>query len=633
MRLLKVYPIQRGIPKDALSYFTGEKIEAGAVISVPLRNKTTAAVVTSVEEVAEAKTEIRKSDFTLRKIAPKAPKYLLYSSYIRAIVRASEYYAATPGALLAQTIPRTLFIDPTKLATPKPIRTTPGVQETTSEKLVFQGDNIERLEHHKNLVREEFASRKSVFILVPTIQDGERLYAFLSRGIPQFTYLLHSGLSEREARTRWNKAVTDPHPIVIIGTGSFLSLPRYDLGTIIVERENSSAYKSIYRPFADMRVIAERLAEEMHVRLIFADSPLSVSSMYRVGENDLDLRSASRSRSISVADTFLIDMREEKPKHKSEKFVVLGKQLLQEMAKSLAAHENIFLFTARRGLSPITVCEDCGNAVLCDITKTPVILHKGPKGNVFVCHSCGAMRPADERCRTCGSWKLQTLGIGSELVEEIVREIFPDAPIFVIDKDKTKTHREAVKVAEKFANSRGAILLGTEMALSYLPESVPTIGIVSIDSLLSLPEWNAYERVFGILIRLRSTAGNKLIVQSRKTESEVLDHALKGALNDFYRSEIDMRKQFGYPPFSTFIKITVSGSAAVVEEEMKEIERVFAPFGLSGRSHLMHTGKNIYMMHAFLRIDRSEWPKNDIVALLKTLPPDITVTVDPESIL
>lgn len=632
MRLIKVYPIQRGISKDALSYFTAEKIEPGAVLSVPLRNKNVPAIAISAEDVSDAKTEIRKSDFALRKITAKSPRYLLYPAFISAITRASEYYATAPGALLAQTIPTALFADPSKL-TPPPKHHFGSSKETTSEKLVFQGDNAERLEHHKNLVREEFASKRSVLILVPTIRDGERLHEFLSRGIPDFAYLLHSGVPEKELRTRYNSAVSNPHPVVIIGTGSFLSLPRFDLGTIIVERENSSAYKSISRPFADMRVIAERLSEEMHVRLILADSPLSIQSMYRVRENELDERSSSRTRSSGDADVSLTDMREEKPKTKKDKFIALSEKLLTKMHRTLQAGENVFLFTARRGLSPITVCEDCGNPVLCDITKTPVILHKGPKGNVFVCHSCGAMRPADERCRNCGSWKLQTLGIGTEMIEALLREFFPDTQLFQIDRDTTKSHKEATKVAEQFRKARGAILLGTEMAIAYLPDSVPLIGIVSIDSLLSLPEWNAYERVFGILIRLRSAARNTLIVQSRKTESDVLEHALRGTINDFYKSEIVMRKQFGYPPFATFIKITVSGTHASVSDEMEEVERMFAPYGLSGRSHLMHTGKNIYMMHAFLRVDRTDWPKTEIVALLKTLPPHITVTVDPESIL
>jgi primosomal protein N' (replication factor Y) len=549
-------------------------------------------------------------------------------------LRSAEYNAASPGAIITATIHSVLFKEPAKLTELQHVPTSSGnSHDLTSEKLVFQGAASERMEHHKNLVREEFARKRSVFILVPTIRDAERFDAFLSRGIPDFVYTLTTNFPEKEMRRRWNAAVSSKHPLVLIATGSFLSIPRSDLGTIVVERENTTAYKSLVRPFVDMRLVAERLAEELRIRFILADLPLRVESVYRFRESELDERAPLRVRAIGLGANQLVDMRELKSTDKRRKFVVLSDELLSAVSETLSENQNVFLLTTRRGLSPMTVCEDCGNAVLCDITKTPVILHKGPKGNVFVCHSCGAIRAADERCRFCGSWKLQSLGIGSEMVEELVKETYPDTEIISIDKDHTPNHKEALRAAAKFEVASGAILLGTEMALAYLPETVPVIGIVSIDSLLSLPEWNAYERVFAIIMRLRSVASKKLIIQSRKTEAEVLGYALGGNTNDFFKSEIDGRKEFGYPPFTTFIKITSEGTAAQVNESMKEVERMFAPFGWSGRSHLMHIGKSAYAMHGFLRIERKEWPKAEIVALLQTLPPSITVNVDPDSIL
>lgn len=632
MRLLHVYPISRGIAKDELTYFTSIEAAPGSIVSVPLRSKTIPALIISSEDVSDARAELRQSDFALRKIAARSARALFFPAYVDAILKASEYYAAAPGALFAATIPSTLFKEPLKLSLPEKIleSKTGGV---IGEKLIFQGGPTERLEHHKNLVREEFARNRSVFILVPTVRDLERLNVFLSRGIPDFVFALHGSLPEKEMRARWNKAVTLDHPVVIIGTGSFLSIPRSDIGTIIVERESAGSYKAMARPFADMRVVAERMAEALHARFILADLPLRVESVHRFRAGDFDERAPIRTRAVATAEATLVDMREEKSPDKKEKFVVLSQTLVTGIKETLAAKENVFLFTVRRGMSPLTVCEDCGNTVLCDVTKTPVTLHKGPKGNVFVCHSCGAIRPGDERCRFCNSWRLQSLGIGSQFVEELVRKTFPDTELFAIDRDRTKTHREAAKVSEKFAAAKGAILLGTEMALPYLPDAVPLAGIVSIDSLLSLPEWNAFERVFGIITRLRSAASKKLILQSRKTEADVLEFALRGNTSDFYKGELEARKQFGYPPFTMFIKITCEGTAAKASSDMKDVENAFEPYGFSGRSHLMHTGKGRYVVHGFLRIQKKEWPNPEIVSLLRSLPPHITVTVDPDSIL
>lgn len=632
MRIVHVYPIAKGVQKESLTYFSAIETPNGSVVSVPLRSKTTPAVVIKTEDVSEVKTALRGSEFPLKKIASKSARTLLFPSYITAILRASEYYATTPGALFRATMPTALFGEVAKLAEPKE-RFRENTSDVAPEKLVFQGTTEERYDHHKNLVREEFARKRSVLIVVPTVHSAETLGAFLAKGIPEYTIQLNGTLSTKELRTRWNKAVTLSHPVVIIMTSTFLSLPRGDIGTIVIEREGASAYKSLSRPFADARIIVEYLAEALHARLIVADVPLRVESVYRVKSGEFEERAPIRAHVRSTGASILIDMREVKSPDPKERFALISTALHDAITETLEAHENVFLFTARRGMAPLTVCDDCGNTVLCDITKTPVVLHKGPKGNVFVCHSCGAIRPADERCRFCNSWKLQTLGVGSELVEEWIRTHYGDTPLYILDKDRAKTHKEALRIGTAFSKARGAILIGTELAIPYLPKALSLSGIVSMDSLLSIPEWNAFERAFSILTRVRSSTTGRFMVQSRKPESEVLDFAIRGNANDFYKSELAMRKQFGYPPFTTFIKITCEGTSSVATEDMREVERMFAPFGFSGRSHLMHMGKGRYTIHGFLRIPRGEWPNTAITALLRTLPPHITVIIDPESIL
>jgi hypothetical protein len=44
---------------------------------------------------------------------------------------------------------------------------------------------------------------------------------------------------------------------------------------------------------------------------------------------------------------------------------------------------------------------------------------------------------AEEYCKVCGSWKLGTIGIGIDLVEEKIRDKFPDISLFRIDSDTT----------------------------------------------------------------------------------------------------------------------------------------------------------------------------------------------------
>lgn len=319
-------------------------------------------------------------------------------------------------------------------------------------------------------------------IVVPSIQEAERLYGELSRGISPYTFCLHGGMAKGTLLKSWKAVLAERHPVLIISTGSFLALPRSDIGTIVVERENSPLFKAQSRPFLDVRIFAETYAEELNARFILSDFPLSVSAIKRFQDKEYEECLPFKMRLPAGMSTTVVDMRD-----KEKKFSALGGEIRFLLEEARQENQHVFLFASRRGLSPITVCQDCGNTVVCDLTGAPVVLHKGTKENVFVCHASGTVRSAQERCRFCGSWKLQALGIGIELVEEEVRAAFPDLPCFVIEKDKAPSHKKAKEIAAAFYASSSGVLIGTEMALPYLTEQVQASAITSIDSFCLSP--------------------------------------------------------------------------------------------------------------------------------------------------
>lgn len=125
----------------------------------------------------------------------------------------------------------------------------------------------------------------------------------------------------------------------------------------------------------------------------------------------------------------------------------------------------------------------------------------------------------------------------------------------------------------------------------------------------------------------------KMIIQTRKPEQEILSLAASGNVNDFYKKEMTDRKQFGYPPYATLIKCTMQGTESALEKILEEIKNTITPFEFSGVSHHMHLGYGKYQLHAFLRLETKEWPQEELVEKLRSLPPSVAVTVDPQSIL
>jgi len=555
---------------------------------------------------------------------------LLLPEFVSATRITADYFATTTGAILHSTVPSAIWNDIGKAKT----SSAKGAvkKELTSRRMILQSEINDRFGSYKSLVREEFAKKSSVFLLVPTIQDAEKAKGFLQKGVENYTFVLHSKLSKKEILTRWKNALKSEHPVLIIATGSFLSIPRLDLSTIIIERENSRSYKQFNRPFMDMRILAENLAKERKIRIIFGDLPLSIDTMWRYKENELDELSPPRLRTLREASQTLVDMKDKKHQ-KAGKFEAVSNELKALVSNTIETNKNMFVFTARRGLAPSTTCRDCGSPVLCHECEAPIVLHGTSKGNRFICHACGASRSADERCKGCASWKLQTLGIGVQLVEKILKEEFPKAEIFVIDKDTASTHKRASALIDKFYATKGAVLIGTEMALSYLDKPIENSAIATMDSLFSLPEWRMSEKILSLLLKIKENTENEMLIQTRKPEQKIFDFIQKGNLVDFYKDEIKKRKQFGYPPFSIFIKVSVVGTPDRVSKEMEYLKKLLNKYDIQIYPSSIKVARGKFAMHGLLRVLRKDWPNEEIVEILRSLPPHFSIDVDPESLL
>jgi primosomal protein N' (replication factor Y) len=379
-------------------------------------------------------------------------------------------------------------------------------------------------------------------------------------------------------------------------------------------------------------VLAYELAAQIGGQIYLADLPLRIESIYKREQQEYEEIVTGHHRMHFPTKAELINMQGIATSQKKP-FRVLDRTLLDKIRDVGLHGGRAFLYVARRGLSPITLCRDCGTTVTCNECGVSVVLHKGNKENYFLCHSCGALRHARERCKKCRSWRLEALGIGTELVEKELHRILPKRDVMVLSSDTTKSHKSAQKMISTFYDTPKSILIGTEMALPYLSKHVPVVGIVSLDSLLSLASWNIYERIAATLTRLREIAGEELIVQTRKPEVKILQTVLSGNFSGFYRSELKARQQLGYPPYTVIIKISITGTQEEIQEKMDEAVLLMQPYELVKFSRSLKAPHGKYLLHGFIRVRREEWPLEDLLQKLRALPPSYTISVDPDSIL
>ena len=618
--------------KEDLHYFTSEDIPLGAIVSVPVRSKTISALVLEVTDVSDEKTAIKSYPYAIKKIDSIKSKDFLLPEFMELAHELKNYYVGTLGSTISQLVPDYILDKSGSLAVKKK-----EAKDRTERKpsrwegpLALQGTDEERLSFYKSRIREGFARRMSVFLCLPTIRDIERFVEQLERGISEYTIPLHGKLSKKELLANWKQAQESKHPVLIVGTGQYLSIPREDIGTILVDKESSPAYKTLSRPYIDYRHVAERYAQKKNAMFVVGDVVLRTETVYKKEAGKCHPSSKINYHVLSRARTHVVDMKEYKDK---KPFVVLSNEAKEEIQKTLEKQGNVFVFSHRKGLSTSTVCDDCGTTQLCQECHSPLVLYKKEDETVYACHKCSAYYASDRLCSSCGGWRLTALGIGINKVEDALKKQFPKTKIFIIDSDTITSHKKGKEIVEKFLKTPGSICLGTEMAFFYLHQPVDTAIVASIDSFFSLPDFRVKERALNILMRVKTLAKNHLYLQTRNNQWPLFEYVRSGNLVNFYRDEIEERNTLKYPPISTLIKVTLLGEYEVILQTLKELRRHVRPAHAHAYPAFTKKVRGKDQAHLLIKLKKEEWPNEVLLKKLKSLPPEFRVMVDPGDLL
>jgi primosomal protein N' (replication factor Y) len=475
-----------------------------------------------------------------------------------------------------------------------------------SEKLLFQAPMEDRISLYKTLIRESFAKKKSIFFIFPNEKDILNFQELLSKGIEDFLIPIHGNLSIKNQFENVKKIITNPHPILVLGTAPYLAIPRSDFGIIILEHESSNTYKMIPEPHFDLKIFAEIYASKINAKFILADSLLSYET---IAKEELDNFGEIYPLSFKINFKGKIEI----PK-KEIGFKILEDTSLEEIEKTLTKKENIFIFSLRKGLATLTICRDCNEEVLCRECRAPLVLYlsRDGKKRMFSCNRCKKEMNPETVCENCGGWNLFPLGIGTDTVLKEIEKKFPKIKVFKLDKEAVKTAQEAKKLLEEFEKSPGSILIGTEMALFYLKKKVPLLVIASFDSLWSIPNYKISEKIIQIITSLLEKTEKKLIIQTKNEQDPALLVIKTGNLISFIREELKDRKNLNYPPYKRFIKISFWGNKEEIlkaQQTLKEFFKEYNPIVFSG---FVSKSKNKYVTNALLKIEKEKWSLPEI---------------------
>ena len=626
MWLLVVTPISRGFSKDQLYYFSAERLTEGDLVEVPLRSRQIVAKVDQVKAVIDAKSEIKSLPFSIRKVATlRMPKFFS-PAFMSAAEDASMYFASTLGATLYSLLPPKRLLSAMEGEYDDEKVTAKKIEQRGT--FVIQSPDSDRFDSYRRMIREEFAKKKSVYLVAPTISEAIRIYKDIGKGIEDYAFLLHQRLSKNNISEIWKKAKAMEHPILLVATPLFLGLPRTDLGTIAIERESSKAYKKEGRPFVDYRVFVRFLAKHLGAQVIHGDSVVK-SETYRELEAGRWYEYGKASfRSLSSAKSSVVFWNSEKIKqNKSE----LSKEIIDLIAENRESGGHLFILSPRRGLSPRTICRNCGKSVTCPSCGGALILHgehrkSAEEVSKYLCHRCGTEVSSMIRCERCNSWDMIPLGVGSEKIEQEIKKLYPDIKIFRVDRDTVIREADADKIVGKFLGSAGSVLVGTELSLSRIDNQIETSVVLYPELLTTIPEYSSDEEALRLIIRVKNLTTGKFVIQTADPELSLLRFSGDSNILEFYRQELEMRKKLNYPPFSTIIIVSWRPAVKIktqIETTLVQYKPVFFSNWMTGAK------KEDKVM---LRLNPKDWPSGELREKLLALPSSCAVEVAPHHI-
>jgi excinuclease UvrABC helicase subunit UvrB len=103
---------------------------------------------------------------------------------------------------------------------------------------------------------------------------------------------------------------------------------------------------------------------------------------------------------------------------------------------------------------------------------------------------------------------MNDFGMGTEKLEEYVRDNFPSASVVRMDVDTTSRKGAHERIINDFKSMKYNVLIGTQMIAKGLDfPNVTLVGIINADTSLNIPDFRANEKTFNLLYQTSGRAG------------------------------------------------------------------------------------------------------------------------------
>ena len=560
------YDIAVGLPlRQCFTYKSKEVIKKGKRVIVPFGSKSIVGIV--VKKIAKP-----KSLKGLKEIISIADEHSCFNgSIFEAITWASDYYHHPIGEVFFSFMPTLLRKQNDKIIIDLDDNTEYKLNEKDKKLKLTKEQNINlsklnkvkkfspsliygvtgsgKTEIYLQLAEKFILQNKSILILVPEINLIPQLEKRFKDRFNGDIGVYHSRQTPNQRLKIWLRSKFGGIRIVI-GTRSSVLMPLKNLGAIIIDEEHDQSYKQAEGFKFSGRDLAIKRAQIENIPVFLGSATPSLQTLKLVKEKKfkkfdllrrVDGKKPPKLIPLDISDSPL-----------------LGGIAIQTMSIIEAAinkGEQVLIFLNRRGFAPLYECDNCGWVAKCSSCESNLVFHKSK--NRLICHQCESVYGVNKTCPDCHSNEINTLGTGTERVEEVLRSTFKKVPIIRMDYDSTRLKGSIEAIYEKANTSKEAILVGTQMlSKGHDFPKVTLCVILNADGGLLSPEINAIEKISQQLIQVSGRAGRnnnlaKVIIQTRYPNDENLKQIKTGDYRLVSEQCLKTNKALNMPPYST----------------------------------------------------------------------------------
>lgn len=427
-----------------------------------------------------------------------------------------------------------------------------------------------KTEVYMELIEWCLKNDKTSIVLVPEISLTPQMVDRFKSRFKESIAILHSRLSEGEKYDEYRK-IAKGEVKIVIGARSAVFAPLKNIGLFVIDEEHTSSYKQDNNPKYNAIDIAIERSKYHNSTVILGSATPNLESYAKSLKGIYHLvKLPNRVGNRTLPKVEIIDMNKEK-----KKGTYFSSKLIELINDRLAKKEQIILLLNRRGYSSFITCSNCGHVEKCPNCDITLTYHKS--SNMLRCHYCGYANKHSEICPKCHEHSMKNLGVGTEKIEEELHKLF-DCRVVRMDFDTTSKKGAHARIINDFKDYKYDILLGTQMIAKGLDfANVTLVGVINADTSLMIPSYKSSENTFQLLCQVsgRSGRGDKkgeVIIQSFNPNHYAIALAKDHNYLEFFKEEMQIRRQLGYPPYYYLVSIKViSSSYDIAKDESNKV--------------------------------------------------------------